>query len=159
MRILSGLSALLLVSLFAGPAEARKGDWLDWVITPKPANFSRPYLDGAKTLRGTPWLQDDWNPEEWVEARGSKEEVLNGLYRANIITDDIDVGDSVLEVGYNFMRLPSKDQKHVVQFVDYVTGATNSQSGQLMIERDSGRWSMRDIPIGIYSAKYGLQLQ
>ena len=116
----------------------------------------RPYLDEAKLPHNSQWAEDDWTPQDWVDARGgSPFNVIDGFYRADIITDQkFDKDVPVLEVGQGFLRLSAKEQRRVLAFIDDTYGVTSgSEAGVIEICLDHEG----DI-IGLFD-KDGLQLQ
>lgn len=154
MRFFSALAFVVVLGATA-PAQAA---WLDWVIPPPTPDFERPYLRDGKTPQYTAWIHDSWSPQGWIEARGSKEEVMRGLHRAKILhDDDASTDDDSIDVGYGFMRLSDTDKLHVVRFVYEAYGLNKGNKPVLV------KYSAKDCPmfgetIGLVTPE-GLQLQ
>lgn len=154
MRVLR-LFPCLFVFLMAGPAQAA---WLDWVIPPPKPDFERPYLRDGKAPHYTRWMDDQWNPQSWVSARGSKEAVMQGLYNAKILRDDdAEAGDDSIDVGFGFMRLSDTDKMHVVRFV-YETYGLNQGGAPVLINYSGHPCPVFGETIGLITPE-GVQLQ
>lgn len=125
-----------------------------YIWGPPNANFTRPYTERSKVPQNSRWDDDEWSPQDWIDDRGNDSAVLEGFYRAEIITDQFtENGVPVLEVGYNFMSLSGKDKNRVLEFVDYAYGITDGEHGMFRIEEE--RCGTR---VGIYT-RAGLQIQ
>ncbi len=129
--------------------------WHDIWKSPKGTQV-RPYLDEAKLPHNSQWAEDDWTPQDWIDMRGgSALNVMDGFYRANIITDQkFDDDVPLLEVGQGFMRLSAQEQQRVLAFIDDTYRVTaGSEAGVIEICLDH-----EDDIIGIFD-KNGLQIQ
>lgn len=118
---------------FSIPAKA--GLWDDIVCWFTPCTgsgsevFTRPYLEDGKKPHNVQHVDDDWVPEDWLDERHNKQQVMSGLYRAGIITDqsrDFRNNQPEIEVGQGFMRLSGQEKRRVIKFVDYVSGFTKA---------------------------------
>ncbi len=150
-------------SLFIGCAFAAgnvhaqgNGDVWKHLWYPPKGEQVRPYLDEAKLPHNSQWAEDDWTPQDWVEMRGgSPLNVMDGFYRANIVTDQkFDKDTPILEVGQGFLRLSAKEQHRVMAFIDdlyNVTGSTEAGVIEICVDHE-------DELIGIFDHN-GLQLQ
>lgn len=128
----------------------------DYIWGPPDHNEVRPYLEEAKVPHNSRWADDEWTPQDWVDARGGDAiSVVNGFYDAGIIHDQyFDDDVPVLEVGHRFLELGSQDQRRVVAFMDDVFNVTSSTPAgviNICLEHESEY-------IGQFSAD-GLQLQ
>ncbi len=155
--VFHSLSILIIGTFAAGNAFAQaNGDvWKHLWYRPKGEQV-RPYLDEAKLPHNSQWAEDDWTPQDWVEVRGgSPLNVIDGFYRAKIVTDQkFDKDTPVLEVGQGFLRLSAQEQHRVLAFIDDTYGVTtNSPAGVIEICLDHES----DI-IGVFD-KNGLQIQ
>ena len=136
-----------------GQAVERFGKFI-W--GPPKSDFVRPYLEEAKLPHNSQWADDEWSPQDWIDARGgSVIAVVNGFYSAGIIKDQyFDDDVPVLEVGQTFIDLSGQEQRRVVAFMDDVFGVTSSsKAGVIEIEFHDDNKS-----VGLFT-KDGLQLQ
>lgn len=154
------ISLFFIGFLLSGAAQAAPGGWLGWVWPFSSGDFTRPYLEDGKTPHNSQWEQDSWQPEDWIKARGTQEDVLNDLYAAGIIKEQyMDDDLPVLEVGRNFIRLSDKDKNHVAKFVDHAFGITaGNEKAMYLIELENPSWLGSNYPVGVYT-RSGLQLQ
>jgi hypothetical protein len=154
----------LLVIVFTGfSAPAHAGFWGDimcW-FTPCTGNgseyFTRPYLEDGKKPHNIANADDDWVPEDWLDEKHDKQQVMSGLYASGIITDqsrDFVSGQPEIEVGQTFMKLSEQEKRRVIKFVDYVSGFTKTDPNATIeiYHKASGD------PVGYYNAE-GLVLQ
>ncbi|MEZ5814387.1 MAG: hypothetical protein R3E13_06665 [Alphaproteobacteria bacterium] len=152
---------VLLVAGFSGFAAASDLSMLWGNIKkdfwgPPHSDFVRPHLEEAKLPHNSRWADDEWEPQDWIDARGgSVVRVVNGFYDAGIIVDQyFDDDVPVLEVGQGFIELGAQDKRRVVAFMDEVFGVTKfSKPGVIMVH-----FHEDDAPIGVFNAQ-GLQLQ
>ncbi len=146
---------LAILFCLTGPVAGHAQSIGKYIWGPPNTDPVRPYLETAKIPHNSQWAHDDWTPQDWVETRGGKPiNVINGLYEAQIITDQYTDDDvPVLEVGQAFLDLSTQEKYRVAAFVDSAYGITKKGKGAIMI-----RFHKRDIPIGIFT-KDGLQLQ
>jgi hypothetical protein len=153
------ISLFLLCFLAFSPAQAGQGFW-SWFFPTTGSDFYRPYLDDAKTPHYSQWDADPWRPEDWGAARGSDNNVLDGLYAAGIIHEQyIERGIPVLEVGYNFMRLSDQDKIRVARFVDHAFGITATNPDAIFLIKAESLYPLGfNDDIAVYT-RHGLQLQ
>lgn len=149
LQILSGL-------LLLNPGIGNASTIRDYIWGPPQRDFVRPFLEEAKLPHNARWADDQWSPKDWIDSRaGSVRAVIDGFYRAEIITDQYFEDDiPVLEVGYGFLQLGTQDQRRVIAFMDEVFGVTKfSKPGviHLLYEKNNR-------PVGVFTSK-GLQLQ
>ena len=117
--------------------------------------FDHRHIDDPKTPHNYRWQEQDWSPEQWVEARGSAEALLHDFYRAGFITKQYDIdGVPALDVGQGWMDLSMQERVRVLRVVDYMYEITkNNPDGTILIYRDK----MSGL-LGVYTVS-GLQLQ
>jgi hypothetical protein len=151
MRFVLFLQVVAMI-LAAGPAGAQSIGKYIW--GPPNTDPVRPYLEEAKLPHNSQWADDQWQPEDWIKARGgSAKAVIDGFYNAGIITDQYTDDDiPVLEVGNRFLELSDQDKRRVAMFVDDTFGITR-KSGLFLIY-----YNRHDTPVGVFTAQ-GLQLQ
>jgi len=147
--------AFLLVSFV--PTQGFAGSFGKYIWGPPKSDFVRPYLEEAKLPHNSQWADDEWSPQDWVEARGGNVvNVVNGFYTAGIIVDQYFDGDiPVFEVGQTFIDLSGQEKRRVVAFMDDVFGVTklSDQGVILLYFHQNG-----DTPVGLSNAQ-GLQIQ
>jgi len=151
------LSFFLISTVFPPDAHAvrQKGIW-GWLSDDfNPENFNDPYLRDGQTPHAYQWDFGDWNPQDWIDARGSAESVIKDLYKAQIISEQSEEDNiPILEVGQAFLNLSSEDQSKIVYFFDYVYGITyRDPAAVIHLEHED-----TNKRIGLYTAQ-GLQLQ
>jgi len=115
----------------------------------------RPYVRGGKIPQNVQWDNKDWQPEYWVNDKGSVDAVMTGLYEENVLVRGYDAEDSSVHVGQSFMRLSPLEQRKVAAFIDYAYQMTDSDPNagyQLVLD---GR---KKQAIGVYT-RLGLQMQ
>lgn len=118
-------------------------------------DFSRPYMNDAKTSQNSQWSEDGWHPEDWAELKGGVQQVLDGFHESRLIVELHDDEVPVVEVGLPFMRVSPMDQRRVIAFLDYAYKITDAnQHGIFYIVLED---HMNEL-LGIYSKK-GLQIQ
>lgn len=164
--ILKGFLSLSLILVLAQPcfaqdSEEPKKSFTDnlktigkYMFPRAPANFTQPYKNDAKTSQNVQWNEEDWHPDDWAEAKGGVQQVLDGFEQARLVVDLHDDDVPVLEVGLPFMRISPPDQRRVIEFMDYAYKITDSQPGIFYIVLEDHF----DELLGIYSKK-GLQFQ
>ena len=153
MRYSLYLSVIALLFMLTPDAALARGSWWDYIFPPPVPDFSREYLNDAKTPHQAIYAMDPWTPEDWTRNRGSEKGVMDDLYINGIVTDQyMDDGIPVLQVGQHFMELSGNDKRRVAAYVDSVFGITQN-NGTFILEH----WDKEE-PIGIYT-KAGLQLQ
>ena len=156
-RILTVFLTLLLLvssaSAWAGPGP-KMWYYSWWSHHWKDQDF-KPYMDDPKMPHNTQWDDDLWTPQDWISHGGNAERVMDGFYKAQIVTRQYADDDMpILEVGQGFMRLSGQDQRRVVKFVDHVFGVTgNNEAGMFLINH-----AYSEETIGVYT-RTGLQLQ
>lgn len=143
MRIL-----LFLLVFFALPAQAQ---------FQSARKDMTPYMNAEKIPLGQQYYDDDWSPADWIDDRGSAQNVIDDFYKAGIFTDQSEPDDKdipVLEVGQPFLRLSQLDQQRVLKFFDTTYGVTNGPHGAFEIRLND--W--RDTLLGLYTRE-GPQFQ
>ena len=179
MRVLLALLAVVMMSgpvwaaedgsLSKASAEVQGGAASLWkfIWGPPTHDETRLYINEAKWPHNSQWANDQWSPQDWIDARGGNAmAVVNGFYSAGIINDQYFAGDDVpvLEVGQRFFDLSDLDKQRVSAFIDHVFGVTRSDNGhgafRLVFVEDSYFWGLwkekRDI--GLFTAQ-GVQIQ
>lgn len=119
--------------------------------------FTRPELEDGKTPHNTQFADDPWTPQEWIDSRGSVSAVVDGFYKAGIVTDQSRhwrTGVPILEVGQGFMRLSGQDKRRVAKFMDYTFQNSEGYGGTYTLRHKASGDS-----IGIYNTDRGLQIQ
>lgn len=119
----------------------------------------KPHMEDSQISHDYRWDSDEWTPNDWVARHGSKESAIGALKNANIIKDFDDTNlfgqekTPVLEVGYAFTQLSSRQKRRVAKFVDYAYNLSTKSAHSTMIIEDA----KTNVPLGVYS-KHGLQL-
>jgi hypothetical protein len=156
------LLTLLFVVFAAFPAPAHAGFWKDlkcWFIICTGSGdevFTRPELEDGKTPHNIQFADDPWTPQEWIDSRGSVSAVVDGFYKAGIVTNQSRhwrTGVPILEVGQGFMRLSGQEKRRVAKFMDYTFENTEGYGGTYLLRHAASGDS-----IGVYNTE-GLQLQ
>ena len=158
MKFLSILGFLgLIFTSFSLQAHAAPKVWVfDWGAQHwQDQDFTQPYLEDGVTPHNSQWEYDHWRPEDWIESRGSAQNVMNGLIKGGIITKQYEKNDiPALEVGQAFLQLSGQDKRRVMAFVDHMYGITRSpEKGMFALYLQGSRQQ-----IGLFT-RYGLQLQ
>lgn len=157
MRLLSCLIVFFALCLSGTPALAGPKPWYFgwWPSHWRDLNFSKPYTEDGKTPHNSQWDRQDWEPQDWIAQRKDAMTLIDGFYRAGILSgqyvkDDI----PVLEVGPNFWRLGGQDRRRVAKTVDHVYQITAAKEFGLfhLVDGETGK------VIGHYT-KDGLQIQ
>lgn len=157
----AGFFALGLLA-FAGMARADTKILWGWWPWQYPADFSRPYAEDAKIPLPSQAGFDDWKPADWTAAKGSAQNVMEGLYAGHVLKKQYfdrgwipffhsPGGAPVLRVGDDFMKLSDNDKRRVAAYVDSIWQARKAGGG-MRLESAQGD------PIGIYTDR-GLSLQ
>ena len=169
MRIISifllfsiGLFVFVAERSFAADGVAPQKDFGDhlqtagkYIFGPPNTDPTWPHLHDAKIPHNSQWDNDSWSPEDWVEAEGNVRNVIDGFYDSGIIVDQYEDEVPVLEVGSRFLELSPRDQRRVVEFVDYAFKITESKPhGVFYIVAEGSRSKL----LGLYTS-HGLQLQ
>ena len=163
MRIFALLTLFFLVfGAFSTPARA--GFWDDfkcWFIVCEGGDeeYTRPELEDGKAPHNTEFADDPWTPQEWINAKGSATAVVDGFYKAGIVTDQSSEGNwsggaPVIEVGQGFMRLSGRDKRRVIKFMDETFKMTDTSPAHTILIRHKASGDS----IGVYTLE-GLQLQ
>ena len=119
----------------------------------------KPHVEDSRISHDYRWESDEWAPRDWISRHGSTEGALDALKSANIIKDFDDTSfwgkekTPVLEVGYAFMQLSSRQKRRVAKFVDYAYNVSEKSSSGVMLLEDA----KTNVTIGTYT-KLGLQL-
>ncbi len=148
--------ALMLVVLPSAAKADPKPWYFSWGFRHwEETDFSKRYIADGKTPYNTQWDARDWEPQDWIDQRGNAMNLINGFYRAGILTDQyVDDEVPVLEVGRGFFDLGGEDQRRVLETVDVaynITAACRFGAFDIVSE-ESG-----DV-VGHYT-KYGAQFQ
>lgn len=167
MRILALLcSIFILFSASAAQATPKPWIWSWWPSHWHNQDF-KPYLEDTKQPHNIQWqrglyVDQDWHPQNWIEAKGSIRNVMDGFYKNNIIkSQDVDGDMPVLIVGDGFMRLSGQEKRRVADFIDYVFQVTTTApAGMYTIYYDrTDKWIFgRGNPVAMYTER-GLLLQ
>lgn len=115
----------------------------------------KPYLADQDIRKRSLWDNDNWKPQDWIDAVGGNKAVLNDFYDDGILTEQYTDGDNlpVLEVGETFMQLSSLDQRRVLQVVDHIFEITSSEeNGSFYVYHHE----KKSHPLGMYN-KHGFQ--
>ena len=144
------------VNLAPNPAHAEPKPWIwSWWPSHWENMDFEPYLEPGKDPHNAQWDQKIWKPADWAVQKGSSQDVLKGLYTAEILNDQyVDDDIPVLEVGPNFYHLSGFDKRRVVAMVDDVYQITASKQDGMFMLYD---WRTKKA-VGIYTA-HGLQIQ
>lgn len=139
-------------------AHARRAQtFLRWFMAPDvhEGYMTRPYSEDGVVPHSYLRHQGVWEPQDWVTARGSAENVIRDFYVSGIIVDQSsNNGVPVLEVGNLFLSLSSRTKAQILEFLDYAYGVTAlDPRGVIHIEHEDS-----ENKIGLYTAD-GLHLQ
>ncbi|MFP4313147.1 MAG: hypothetical protein ACLFR0_02360 [Alphaproteobacteria bacterium] len=166
MRILAILcSVFVLFGATQANATPKPWYWSWWPSHWDDQDFM-PHLRDPKLPHNTQWQSglynnEDWHPENWIRAKGSIRDVLDGFYKNDIIREqDVDGDIPVLVVGDGFMNLSGREKRRVATFIDYafqVTTAAPAGMYSIYYYRTDTLFG-RGNPIGAYTSA-GLQLQ
>lgn len=167
MRILAVICTIFLV-LSASSAEARPKPWYwSWWPAHWEDQDFKPHLDDPLMPHNVQWKNglyndEDWHPNNWIEAKGSMRKVLDGFYKNDIIrSQDVDSQEiPYLVVGDGFMNLSGQEKRRVTAFIDYAFQVTNSapvEMYSIYYFRTKNLFG-KGRPIGAYT-QAGLQLQ
>ena len=148
----------VLIMILAGVSSAQAdlfGNTGKWIWGPPNTDPVRPYLEEGKIPHNSQWADDEWEPQMWIEDRGSAKAVIDGFYAAGVVTDQyIDHGMPVLEVGQTFLELSGQEKRRVAAFFDHVFRVTQThEKGAFHII-----FHKHDALVGLFG-KEGLQLQ
>lgn len=155
---------LLILAFFAmvcgasAPAAADPKPWY-WGWWPSHWHKERldfkPYPEDPTRTHNSQWNKSKWQPAHWIAQRPSEDHLIEGFYRANIISGQyMDEDVPVLEVGPGFYRLGGQDRRRVVETVDQVYGITAAKENGMFMLYD---WKTGNA-VGSYTV-YGLQMQ
>ncbi len=136
-------------------AELSWGKAGQYIWGPPNHDETRPHVDEAKIPHNSQWADDGWDPQQWIDDRGSAEAVINGFYNSGIVTDQyFDEDIPVLEVGQPFMDLSAQEQGRVSAFFDYVYHVTDKSERRSFLVY----YHKNNEPLGVFTPS-GLQLQ
>ncbi len=146
------LAFLANASAFAEPKPWVYGWWPShW----ENLDFEKTYLYDGKSRHNTQWDHMQWQPQDWIAQRKNGLQLIQGWYKAGIITDQYEKRDvPVLEVGPRFYNLGGRDKRRVVQTIDSVYEVTSQDKNAIFRIRDAGSGKY----IGLYS-RHGLMLE
>jgi hypothetical protein len=124
---------------------------------------TRLYLNEAKIPHNSQWADDQWTPQNWIDARGgSAMAVIKGLYDAGIVLDQYVDDVPVLVVGRPFLELSGLEKRRVTAFFDHVfeitAGADNGVFNVVFVEEKFYGMFRETADIGYFNAS-GLYLQ
>lgn len=96
----------------------------------------------------TTLYDQNWTPNSWMGENANPQDIIDGFYRAGIITAQESDGDiPVIEVGQAFLELSGQDKRRIITFMDAVYGITaNNENGVIHIEHEDYRGI-----IGVYT--------
>jgi len=98
----------------------------------------------------------DWKPEDWADQYDSVYKLIENFYGMDVIEKQyVDSGVPMLRVGTGFYHLSGKDKYRLMKYLDYVYGMEKSNRDAYFRIED---WYTKKV-IGVYTSRYGLQLQ
>ena len=113
-----------------------------------------PYLEFEKHLQISQWAHEDWVAEDWISQYRDPKDLISGLYKADILRDQVLNGErNILVVGPNFYHLSGFDKRRVTHVMDVIYGITKSAP--------EGSFFLKDWKTGQYIGvhdQYGLRL-
>ena len=154
-KFLYAACLMTLLSPAAAQAEPKSffGPWWSshWVNQ----DFKPYYQDGQRP-QTTQWRDENWQPQDWIDARqGNMDGLLKQWYEAAIIRSrymDDDV--PYVDVGINFYHLSGYDKGRILATIDHIFRATDKTPKTIFVKDH-----ITKKVIGVYTAQSGLVLE
>ena len=115
-----------------------------------------PYAETGRNEHTVYKQNVNWKPEDWASQYDNIYKPIENFYKMDVIEKQyVKKKNPILVVGSGFYHLSGKDKYKLMKYLDYVYGLGKTDENAYFRIED---WYSENI-IGIYTSKYGLQLQ